>query len=271
MRQSVVIAEPGYRGTTAPLIGEYRDVFKKASEIGFDAVQLTVNRPEEQPAELINELCAAYGLQISAIATGLAYGKEGLCLASSDRENRLAAVERMLGHIELAAKLGYPKVIIGAIRGFMEPGMTEAQYRELFADSCSRVLDAAAKKGVTVITEAMDRYESNVMLPADETAAFIRSFGTPYFKLQLDTMHSYYEGEDLAAAILRHGDLVAQVDLSGAARAVPKDGTEIDYAAVLAALKKIGYGEYLIHEYMPDAEGENARAGLGYIRSLLKA
>ena len=268
MLHSVVIAETGYKGKTAPLVGEYGEVFRQAKEIGFDAVQLTVNRPEAQPVSKLKELSARYGIGISSIATGMAYSVDGLCLASPDRENRLAAVKRMYGHIDLAEKLGGPKVIIGAIRGFAAEGMSEEEYMDAFRDSCERVLGYAAKRDVTVITEAMDRFESNVMLSVHSTADFIRSFQTPYFRLQLDTMHSYYVNENIAEAIAEYGDLVAQVDLSGVARAVPRAGTEIDYAAVIEALRKIGYGEHLVYEYIGDPAGVNARMGLEYIRSL---
>ena len=268
MLHSVVIAETGFKGKTAPIVGAYEDTFRLAKEIGFDAVQLTVNRPEEQPAEKICKLCGQYGIAVSSIATGMGYSVDGLFLASPDTENRLAAVARMCGHVDLALRIGKPKVVIGAIRGFASEGMTEEQYVEALRDSCSRVLDYAVKKDVKVITEAMDYTETNVMLGVEPVAAFIRSFKTPYFGLQLDTMHNVYAKEDTVAAIKKHGDILAQVDLCGVARAVPADGGEVDYKAAIAALREVDYKDYLVYEFVGDPAGANAKAGLEYIRAL---
>ena len=71
MKASAIVADGTFSCMTAPLQGDYEKIFHEAVEIGYDAVQLTLNRPEEVDSERIFALADKNRLKISAIATGM--------------------------------------------------------------------------------------------------------------------------------------------------------------------------------------------------------
>ena len=118
MKTSAVWADGTFESNTAPLMGPLEDCARRAAELGYDALSLTVNRPGELDAAYVRRVLGEYGLTASGLATGRIYTVDGLGLGLADQERRQAAVDRMLSHAELCAQLGGAKLIVGAIRGW---------------------------------------------------------------------------------------------------------------------------------------------------------
>ena len=135
MKTSVVIADGSFETNTAPLLGSIDEVFSQAAELGYDAVSVTVNRPEDVDVEGILQAMEKYGVAVSGLATGRIYTVDGFTLGSSDEANRMEAVNRMLGHAEICAKLKGAKLIIGAIRGWTKDAGSRENYEKQFRKS----------------------------------------------------------------------------------------------------------------------------------------
>lgn len=270
MKTSVIISDGTFPCSTAPLQGNYRELFPAAAQIGYDAVQLTVNRPEDVDVSLLRSLMQAHGLSVSALATGMGYTVDGLSLGSGSESNRQQAVERMKGHIDLAWELGGAMVIIGAIRGRSSDAESPEAFLRQLHRSVDEVVAYAESKKIVVILEANDHFETDAYITIQDTARYIRSLNSPYFRLHLDTMHMLYEHEEIHGQILDNADILVQVDISGDGRSCP--GPEgYDYPAVIQALKEAGFQGYLAFEFQPAPPENAAQAGYQYIRSLLDA
>lgn len=268
IKTSVVVADGSLPTSTAPLLGSYEQVCRQAADIGFDGLTLTVQDPAEVDIAALQGALGRYGLQAAAIATGRAYSQEGLWLASPQPETRQRAVRRMLEHIRLSQALAdRPRVIVGAIRG-RSTGPDLAECRRLLRDSMEQIMAAAEQARVEVLFEAIDYLESDMYRQVGETAEFIRSFHSPRLLLQLDTMHLLNEGEDIRADLPGLADIIGQVDLSGAERAVPGPGDPFDFPGFLEALADMDYQDWLLLEHKPTPGG--AKAGYEYVRSLLR-
>ena len=135
MKTSVVIADGSFETNTAPLLGSIDEVFSQAAELGYDAVSVTVNRPEDVDVEGILQAMEKYGVAVSGLATGRIYTVDGFTLGSGDETNRMEAVNRMLGHAEICAKLKGAKLIIGAIRGWTKDAGGRENYEKQFRKS----------------------------------------------------------------------------------------------------------------------------------------
>lgn len=270
MKTSVIIADGTFPCATAPLQGPYEETIRMAAQIGYDAVQLTLNRPSEVDPSRILNLAAHYGVKVSALATGRGYTVDGLSLGCGEEGGRKRAVERMKAHVDLAKKLGGARVIIGAIRGWTKDAPSRAEYFDSFHRSIRELTDYAESRGIVLILEANDHLETDAYIRIRETADYIRSVNSPSLKLQLDTMHMLYEGEEIYHQILECKDLIYQVDISGEERSCP-DGNRFDYPLLIQALKEIGYERYLAFEYRPEPPKKAAETGYEYIRSLIGA
>lgn len=135
MKTSVVIADGSFETNTAPLLGSIDEIFSQAAELGYDAVSVTVNRPEDVDVEGILQAMEKYGVAVSGLATGRIYTVDGFTLGSGDETNRMEAVNRMLGHAEICAKLKGAKLIIGAIRGWTKDAGSRENYEKQFRKS----------------------------------------------------------------------------------------------------------------------------------------
>ena len=120
MKTSVVIADGTFPTATAPLLGSVESVFAQAAELGYDAVSVTVNHPDDVEVEAILAAMDQYGVKVSGLATGRICGADGFSISSANEANRTEAVNRMLGHLEICKKLD-AKLIIGTVRGSRRP------------------------------------------------------------------------------------------------------------------------------------------------------
>ena len=262
MKTSAVWADGTFESNTAPLMGPLEDCARRAAELGYDALSLTVNRPGELDAAYVRRVLGEYGLT----ASGRIYTVDGLGLGLADQERRQAAVDRMLSHAELCAQLGGAKLIVGAIRGWTRDAGGREAYEPLFRSSMESILARAEQLGIQVAFEAISRIDSDAYCSVAETADFIRSFHSSALRLQLDSIHLHTNGEtQFCEEILRAGELIGQVDISDVGRMAP-DGDHFDFPKLIQALKEI---HYLVFEYRAAPPEYAAKAGLDYIRSLL--
>ena len=85
MKTSAVWADGTFESNTAPLMGPLEDCARRAAELGYDALSLTVNRPGELDAAYVRRVLGEYGLTASGLATGRIYTVDGLGLGLAPR------------------------------------------------------------------------------------------------------------------------------------------------------------------------------------------
>lgn len=269
MKTSAVIADGTFPTNTAPILGPIPEAVRQAAEAGYDAVSVTVCRPGEVDMSALQRACREHHIAVSGLATGRIYTVDGLCLGAGDEENRLAAVQRMLSHAELCARLDGAKLIVGAIRGWTRDAGGREAYVRQFRRSMEAIVARAEALGVQVVLEAISSIDSDAYCTIAETAEYVRSFRSSALRLQLDSIHLHTNGElDFYPKILALKGLVGQVDISDVDRMAP-DGAHFDFPLLIQALKEIGYRDYLVFEFRAQPPAGAARAGLDYIRTLL--
>lgn len=267
-KTSVVVAPANAINSPAPLKGNITETIKNANSIGFDAVQLTINRPSQFNLAEAQAALMTYQMKISSIATGGAYSIDHISLGNNNEAKRLSAVERLKEHIDLAEKLGGANVVIGLIRGTYDNCDTKEEYMNQYRKSLFECINYAEEKQICILHEAIGRIDSDVLKTIHENIPFIKSFYSPNFKLQIDTHHMDLEEADFYSAVLQTKSLLAQVDISDVRRHYP-DGKHFDFIRLIEALKQIAYKGYLVFEYNSIGNGiTEATSGLQYIQSL---
>ncbi len=267
MKTSVVIADGTFPTTTAPLLGSVDSVFRQAAELGYDAVSITVNHPNDVAVTEILSAMETYGVAVSGLATGRICGADGFSISSAEEANRLEAVERMLGHIDICAKLN-AKLIIGTVRGRIQVAGNRSTYEAQFRKSMDVILAKAERMGVKVMLEAMSELDGDTYQTMEQAGDCVRSFQSPALQLQIDTMHLAYNKEDFYHGILKYGDLLGQVDISDPDRMAP-DGTKFDFPLLIKALQEVNFDGYLLSEFRAAPPEHAAKIGLEYIKSLI--
>ena len=72
--------------------------------------------PPQLDRKQLKEELDQFGLSLTSIGTGSAYGKDRVFLSSEDADVRQAAIERIKGHILTASDYPHAVVIIGLIK-----------------------------------------------------------------------------------------------------------------------------------------------------------
>jgi sugar phosphate isomerase/epimerase len=266
MQKCIAISTPGAKFSALAVKENFRDSIRKVAELGYDAVELHIRDPHAVDAEEIEALLTRYGLPVPTIGTGQAYGEEGLSFADPDPAVRGRAVQRICDQMDLASRLGIPRVTIGLIRGTVKAG-DDPQEAEARVRACL-VACLDHRPAVTLIIEPLNRYETNLYNDAASAKALIDGIARPNFKLLIDTFHMNIEEPDMVGTIRCVRDDISHVHFADSNRWAPGCG-HIDFEAIIGALKEIGYDGTICAEILPKPTPEAClRLTIDYFRKL---
>lgn len=266
---AVTAAEQAPEMDPVLLRGSIESAFHKAAELGYDAIEVHLRSAEAIPAERMVELAKETGVAVAAVATGLAKREDGLCLIDDDPAARAAAVERLKGFVDWAAVVGCI-IIVGSMRGNL-PDKKNREIPDARMHEClGEVARYAEEKGVTIVVEAINRYENNYCNTAEETAEYVRTFHSPALLPHLDTFHMNIEEADMVEAIRKTGKELGHIHFADNNRHACGEGC-LDFGAVLDALIDIDFKGYVSVECLPLPDGVTAaERSIRYIKSLLQ-
>ena len=176
-------------------------------------------------------------------------------------------IARTTEAIEASAAAGFPNVI--AFTGYKwrdadDPASGEISAEE-GADNCvaglKKLAGLAEQKNVTVCIEMLNTRDSSHPMKGhpgyqgdhiDYVADIVKRVGSPRVKLLFDIYHVQVMNGDLLRRIGQYGDLIGHVHTAGnPGRCELDPDQEINFAACMKALLKIGYQGYVGHEFIP--------------------
>jgi len=263
-----VTATPAEVGTAPILLrGDPAGAFRQAAELGCAGVEIHVREAADVDARAIRRLMADYRLEVPTLGTGMAATVDGLSFAHAEAEVRRRAVERVCGHVELAAELG-SAVTIGSVSGRLGV-MDEAERarrRQAALEALAAVCARAGRLGVTVLLEPLNRYECDYLNTLAEARRAAEEIGAGNLRLLADTFHMNIEERDLAASFRAAAERLGHVHLADSNRQAPGRG-HLDVAAVLRVLEEIGYRGFISFEVFPIPDAVTAvREGIRTIQ-----
>src|SRR5205085_10159101 len=135
---------------------------RRAADAGFDAIELLVPSGEEVDAGELRRLLGDHGLRLSALGTGAGFLRHRLHLSSPDAQVRSAALTFAGCIVDQAGELGAP-AIVGSLKGSIEPAVDRSTALNWLSDGLQGLADRAARVGVPLILEPLNRYESNYL------------------------------------------------------------------------------------------------------------
>ncbi|ADD44295.1 sugar phosphate isomerase/epimerase family protein [Stackebrandtia nassauensis] len=250
---------------------------------GFDAVELPVENPGDfdpgRAAELLSEL----DLKPSVV---LVMGPGRELVAAPDPV--IESTQAYLRHVaDVAARVGSP-VIAGP--AYTSVGRTwrlsDAERRDCYAllrDNLRPVLDHAARRGVRLAVEPLNRYETSLLNTVEQTLDALAGLPEDQCGIALDVYHQNIEERDIPAAIRAASGRIAHVQVCGNDRGAP-GADHLDWPGILAALADSGYtGPLIIESFTADnatiataasiwrplatTQDDLAREGLAFLRA----
>ncbi len=234
--------------------GDLGDCCRRAAAAGFDAVELIPPSPDAVNPAVLRDLLESNRLALSTISTGGAYLVDRLHLCSPVAERRRRAIDFATQIIDLAGPLG-GRVIVGVVKGFVEPGVQRADAEAWLREGIDELGRHAAARGTCVVIEPLNRYESPWFNRLDEGMALVRSLQTRNVRLLADLFHMNIEEASIPAALRDAAEYIGHVHFADSNRRAMGQG-HIDCAEIGRVLREIGYQGYLTAEVFahPDAD-----------------
>jgi sugar phosphate isomerase/epimerase len=131
----------------------------------------------------------------------------------------------------------------------------------------------AAEKGVRLVLEPLNRYESDVVNDSNEGLALVGEVGHNHLGLLLDTFHMNIEERSLTEPFRKvmNADRLWHVHLGDSNRLPPGQG-HIDFHSIVATLREIAYQGFLSAELLSQPDPDAAAvATIRAMRELVPA
>lgn len=233
---------------------EMLDLARHCKRIGLEAM-------EGVSASLYPEI-TSMGLKISLV------GSHGFQNGPLNPENHAEVEKKLRNGIDLAVKYNAPNVI--TFTGMAEAGISDAAARKNCMDCWKRVIPYAEEKGIGIVLEHLN---SKAHLNPDGSvhpmkghpgywgddihlcAELVNELGSENFKLLFDLYHVQIMNGDLISNLRRYQSITGHYHTAGnPGRRELDDRQEINYPAVIRAIKETGYSGYVAQEFIPTSD-----------------
>jgi sugar phosphate isomerase/epimerase len=230
-----------------------RDLVEKwdvASAAGFDAIELHGHGDFAFAARL-PELRKAKeaGVVMPTVCVIMDH-----FIGDFDADRRRDAIENMKSLLSVMAELDGFGAITPASYGMFsrrlppyEPPRAEDEDRKVLVEGVTELGEHAAREGVVVLLEPLNRYEDHMINRIDQAVELCEVVGLASVQVMGDLYHMNIEEDDPPESIRRAAGRLAHVHLADSNRAQPGTG-HIDFRAALRALAEIGFDGHLAME-----------------------
>jgi len=228
-----------------PFTAEHFPLFLRMRELGFDFVELLVPEPGELDLKQTRRALDDAGLGV-VLAARVNLQRN---LSSEDQQAHRAGIHYLKYSADCAAALG-AAIVGGPLTGNplvfagRPPQPVTEQERHARKARCVAGLkeagEHAAKVGVTLAVEPLNRFESDVLCTTQQAIELLDAVAHPAVQLMLDTFHMHMEEASIAEAIRLGGSRVAHFQANENHRGFPGTGST-DWVDVFRALHEIGY------------------------------
>ncbi|MEM2935835.1 MAG: sugar phosphate isomerase/epimerase family protein, partial [Candidatus Bathyarchaeia archaeon] len=190
-------------------------------------------------------------------------------LASPYRKVREKAVTYITECMELANKLNCSIVQAGwAFQGSRLEAPYEITWRNAVR-SLKEVGRRAINHGVKFVIEYQNKKDAKLVNTMDDALRILDEVGYDNVLIMADTFHMNLEDPSLEESILKADKRLGYVHLADSDRLAPGEGS-IDFRGFIRALRKIRYEGYLVMEFEPKPNPDDALGrAIKFIGSLL--
>jgi D-psicose/D-tagatose/L-ribulose 3-epimerase len=226
-----------------------RQAIASTAEAGYDLIEIPLLDPSSVDAADTRKVLDEHG-----IAAGCSLGLAPETNVSSEDPEAVAAGRALLADaLRATVELGadYLGGVLYGVLGRHEAAVTERGYTNA-VEAMRELCENAAREGVTIGLEVVNRYESNVLNTTEQALTFLDDIGSPNATVHLDTYHMNIEESGMAAAIELCDDRLGYFHVGESNRGPLGSGT-VDFAETFAALDRIGYDGTITFESFSSA------------------
>ena len=223
------------------------ELCKHVKEIGFSAIDLV--GPKDWPT-----------LKKHGVFSSMCNGAEiSLTEGWNDKQYHSTLIKKYTEHIELVAKAGYKNLICFSGN---RKGMDDETGLKNSAEGLKQIMSVAEKNGVIVQMELLNSKINHKDYMCDKThwgVELCKKVGSENFKLLYDIYHMQIDEGDVIRTIQDNHQYLGHYHTGGVpGRHEIDDSQELYYPAIIKAIIKTGFKEYLAQEFLPVKEDKIA-------------
>lgn len=223
------------------------EIADRVERAGLDGVELFGDVDHVDPADA-KAVFAKRGLEIFSLTPAdadIAHPDAGI------RQDAIAYYRRLA---DFADVIGNPLISCHGLVKRIQPIATQAEEDVLLVDSVRAVCMAARERGLDVVFEILNRYETHQVRTVEQGLALLGKVDAGNLRLLPDAYHMNIEEADPAAALQQAGQRLGLYHAADSNRAGIGEG-HIDFRAQIESLDAIGYQGPIILEV--NAPGPN--------------
>lgn len=224
---------------------------------GFDGIEFSLLDPKSFPAAAIRRELERVGLESTAVSVV----PGGAHLGSSDAAARTRAREHITMCIQQTAEAG-AKVLSGPLYspvGYLTGVRRTADEWKWAVEGWQTMAPAAAKAGVEIGIEPLNRFETYFLNTAADGARFCDAVGHPSIGLLFDTFHANIEEKTIGDALRSAAPHLKHLHTCENDRGTPGTG-HVAWSEFFDTLKTIGYDRWMTIESFGFSLGELSAA-----------
>jgi D-psicose/D-tagatose/L-ribulose 3-epimerase len=230
---------------TGELGDEHLRVFESLKAMGYDGVELPIFNADVAKFTRWGKRLDEIGLERTCVTCrGPADNP-----ISPDAKIRAAAVDAMRRTIECCQAAG-AKLLCGpyhsAIGEFTGQGPTPDEWK-WGVDVMRQNAEHAARHGVMLGVEYLNRFECYLLNCVADTVRFVREVDHPHCRMMYDTFHANIEEKDVVAAIRACAHYTVHVHISENDRGTPGEG-HVAWDATFQTIKETRYDGWMVIE-----------------------
>lgn len=232
----------------ATFTDENTKIFKKFKEIGFDGVEIALEKKGDLDYEMtLNEL-KENGLKCSSIC-GLFGPDRDIRGPNKDYiTNGILYIKDCIDACtNLECNLFVGPIYSSVGRANLETGAAKKEQWKTAVKNLKEVCKYAEDRGVFIALEPLNRFETDFINTCTQAINLIKDVGSNMLKIHLDTFHMNIEEKSSIQAILDASDLLHHFHASENDRGAPGTG-QVHWSEIAGALKDIGYNRYIVIE-----------------------
>lgn len=241
--------------------------FEQAAIMGFNSLDL-IGIDLRQKADRIHQAAASTGVKVGAI-----YSRLPNPLLHPEPATRREVLNALKDRLDGAAAVNAVGVILVPVFG--KPLLPDLRplfsVRKLEEELLVAILEELAPTletvGVKLILEPLNKAETHFLNTVEHAVQICKRIGSPHVKVLADIYHMNQE-ENMIESIRAARDYIAHVHVSSSDRLLPRPD-DIDYLAVISALREIGYDAVMALECKPPENSAELQQAAKYLRSLL--
>lgn len=224
-----------------------------ATEAGYDVIEIpAIDRLALDPRDTARIL-ERRGIE-PTVSLALSFDDD---ITDADTARVARGEHRLLEAVRFADDIGASfvgGVVFSAMGRYDRLPSADARERSLTV--LRRVAALAEQRGVTIGVEYVNRYESNLLNTAAQTARFVDDLGASNVVVHIDTFHAAMEERSLADAVAAAGPRLGYLHASESHRGRLGTGT-IDWARLLIDLDAAGFdGPITVETFSSAVVGE---------------